>query len=819
MTHPTILPAALLLSLSVLAQSPAPAPDLTNAAEPASLSTISGADLIDLIRANGLDPEQCYFVRDLSLRKDDIRLYFNEGYLIFSKPVAGHRLSAMFAGLDETADGEIILLPPDRAERESLAKFTGTPNLDEHFTTALLTFTDTTGDELLSSIVQGGRGRRISGAGTSMIQRFGSVVANITNSLLPRLTTDLLSPNRSGGGLLYITMTGKRLGTLDVIHDPLAEDSVLAGQMKQRDGDTVFDVWTGFADRAIRTSEQERVPLPYSLSDFKIQATIDQDLFLEATTRATLRLADTERVFSFGLSRAEAVTEVRIDGQPVELLAEESERRRAMRADENDVFLVVSPEPLLAGSEHSIEFDHQGLVIRRHGGNVYSVDARSGWYPLAGLNYTTYDLEFRYPEELTLVTPGVIAEDRVEEGWRITRRVTETPIRIAGFNLGRYSGVHREHGEISVDVYGNRGLETALVPRMRRSIITQRLPQFSFGGAERTWTIDSTPTPPDPLARLEQVAADVTASLEFFSDRFGPPALNTLTVSPVPGTSGQGFPGLIYLSTLSYLEPEARPDRIQNDREEAFYSELMVAHEVAHQWWGNVVAGRGYRDEWIMEALAHYSALLWIEHTQGPEAMQARLEEFRQDLRKSVTGEPLEAFGPVSWGYRLGASENEATPRVITYEKGAWIFHMLRQRLGDDSFFALLRSLRDRFQYDHVSTGELRALAKEFLPEGMRSGQIDLFFENWIHSTGMPRLSVSSRTEQGDAGVVVTGSLQQDDVAEGFAVEVPIEIELPSGQVQTVWVETGEDPETFTLTVPVTPVRVALRSGSVLHSN
>ena len=69
----------------------------------------------------------------------------------------------------------------------------------------------------------------------------------------------------------------------------------------------------------------------------------------------------------------------------------------------------------------------------------------------------------------------------------------------------------------------------------------------------------ATPVAPDPHARLHDVAADVSSSLEFFASAFGPPALNTLTVSPIPGTFGQGFPGLVYLSTLAYLDPSQRP--------------------------------------------------------------------------------------------------------------------------------------------------------------------------------------------------------------------------------------------------------------------
>src|SRR5262249_39150978 len=93
--------------------------------------------------------------------------------------------------------------------------------------------------------------------------------------------------------------------------------------------------------------------------------------------------------------------------------------------------------------------------------------------------------------------------------------------------------------------------------------------------------------------RLRELANDVVNALEFMSARFGPPPLPTLTVSPAPGAFGQGFPGLIYLSTLSYVGASNRMIARMRDTDQLFFSEMLYAHEVAHQWWGNVVASSG----------------------------------------------------------------------------------------------------------------------------------------------------------------------------------------------------------------------------------
>ncbi len=108
---------------------------------PSLLPAGPGTDLAKSIREVGFDRGQCYRVRDVTLVKDDIRIYLTEGHLIFSKPVAGRPIAALFSADVEGGDGEIILLPPDRAERRSLANFVHAPNLDDHFRTALFIFT------------------------------------------------------------------------------------------------------------------------------------------------------------------------------------------------------------------------------------------------------------------------------------------------------------------------------------------------------------------------------------------------------------------------------------------------------------------------------------------------------------------------------------------------------------------------------------------------------------------------------------------------------------------------------------------------------
>src|SRR5580765_7787367 len=151
----------------------------------------TAADVVHLIHESGMDPAECYRVRDLSFVKDDIKLYLNDGYLIFSKPVLGQRLSAVFSTDVEGGDGEAIVIPPTRSERQSLAGFTQSPNLDEHFRAVLMVSTEGSVARLLHSLEQEAGAKKAPEMGALLAERWGPVVSNISGPMQMRLVADL----------------------------------------------------------------------------------------------------------------------------------------------------------------------------------------------------------------------------------------------------------------------------------------------------------------------------------------------------------------------------------------------------------------------------------------------------------------------------------------------------------------------------------------------------------------------------------------------------------------------------------------------------
>jgi hypothetical protein len=755
------------------------------------------------VREIALDAGECYRVRDLALPKDEARFFFTDGYLIFAKPVAGVRMAAVFTADVEGGEAELLVLPPNRGERRSLASYTRTPNLDEHLVAAVLIFSDDTYTKLTEQIRQNEAGKKSPEMGALMAEKWTPIVRNIASSFQARLVWDVLLGEPQGHGFLAASMSGKTLGNFDLYYDRSAREQIVMGKLNTRENTLFFDVWTSFVAKSFRNRLAEP---DLMLGDFRIQATLQPDLSLSVVTRvkATPGRAALP-VLAFDVAHPMRISAVTVDGQPAEVLQRESIRSDLLRNVGNEMFLVVPPAPLERGKEHEIEFHHEGKVIFEAGNRVYYVGARANWFPNIGLQFAKYDLTFKYPKDLDLVTAGTLVEEHDEGDWRITRRKTSAPIRIAGFNLGQYERVRLTRNGYTLEVCANRAIEPALEPKRPPMEMPQgpphREPQIMILPPE---------LPPDPERRLQEIASEIAAALEFMAARFGPPALPNLTVAPVPGRFGQGFPGLIYLSTMSYLAPQNKAIRALDAHGRLFFSDILQAHETAHQWWGNVVTSAGYHDEWLMEALADYSALLYLENKNGTQPVALALDSYKTNLLQTVNGQTVEATGPIVLGMRL---ENSQTPTAyynITYGKGSWIMHMLRRRMGDERFLAMLADLRKEYERKALSTEDFRLLAARFLPEKSADPQLENFFDQWVYGTGIPALKLNYSVK-GKAGALrLNGTVTQSDVASDFSVLAPVEIQLGHGKTLTRWVQTADGAVTFSMALPQAPVKVQL---------
>jgi hypothetical protein len=780
---------------------------------PAAALAQTAAAIGEKLRRLELDPEQCYRVRDLEFHREDIRFYLNDGSLIFSQPVEGRRVIAVFRTTEPADDGELLLRPPDRGERASLARATGSPNLNEHFHTAVFVFGDGGAEELLEAIRQSGPKPRPE-EGLLLAGRYNEAVRNFAQSFQVRLVRDLLTGDRKNG-LFYAALSGNSRGNFDVLHEPMLPEQVIVGEVSAS-APGRFNVWTSFPGRSRRQSGA-LPPEEALVEDYRIEAAVGADLRLDLRVEAALKPQQRlQGALIFELAPEMELKSARLDGKEAEIFRRESLRSALIGGNVNEPFLLVLPEPLEAGSQHRLEFELGGNVIRRAGNGVLYVGARTNWYPSRGYHYTKFDLTFRVPKELRVAATGDLVEERMDGETRVARFRTSAPVRLAGFNIGSFEEAEARADDLLVRVFANRTVEPGLLPPPRQIVVPpQALPRTP--GRQPSQMITLTPAPPNPQARMKELAAEVASAMQWMKQQFGPPALPGLIVSPIPGNFGQGFPGLVYLSTISYLPEKERPAAVQSSRLNVFFSEILLAHEAAHQWWGNVVTSASYRDEWLQEALANYTALMLFERKHGAKALESILDEYRGELLREI-GEPkrtVESTGPITWGARLRGAEGVDPWRVITYCKGSWILHMLRRRMGDAAFLKMLGELRRRYAYQPVTTEQFRALAAEFTAKDDPDRTLEGFFDTWVYGTGIPVLETAVRVRGKAPSVEVAVSVKQSGVPDDFLLELPVEVRATRTSRPLVkWVRTGDDSATVAFRLQAPPARVEVAPGA-----
>jgi len=788
---------------------------------PAFCQSSRAADLGRAVTGAGLDASECYRVRDVEFSVDDAHFYLTSGYLIFGKPVNGAPLSAVFSSEVDGGDAEILLLPPNRSERKSLASYTGSPNLDEHFASAIFLFTGAQGTALLDQVRSNEDLKKAPDVGALLADQARETVNNIATGIESRIVLDLLNGDRQTQGFFQAVIGGKKLGTFDLLYDPRSFEQFTAGQIVMREGKSYWNTWTSFQDR---THAGQPAPLPEErILSYRIDATLDPSLALRCVTRIRIAATGASRmVIPFELAGQMTATSAKVDGVPAEVYERDSVRGGLIQNTGNELLLVIPPRPLEPGTEHEIEIVHGGTIVVDTGHQVYYVSARGTWYPGRGLQFATYDVTYRYPKNLDLVSAGLAKEDRTEEDTRITRHVQDGPVRMLGFNLGQYDRKMVDAGGVQVEVTANREIQEAAAPRA--SQLPPESPQLSPPGPRAKRAIrglppvvnDLDPPPPgaSPSDQLSTIATDVAAALDFYRARFGEPPVKQVEVSPLPGSFGQGFAGMIYLSTLSYRPESTRAESATESYLRVFYGELIRAHEVAHQWWGNVVTVPSYHHEWLMEALANYSALMFLESRRGPKILDGVLDEYRRQLlAKGDDGETSESEGAIVQGQRLEGSHNPNAWNAVVYGKGTWIIHMLRRRMGDERFTKMLGELRRRYEWKTIDTEQFRALCAEFLPPGTSDPRLENFFDTWVYGTGVPTLKLTYSVKGKPGAYRLIGTVEQSDVTDDFTVAVPVEIQTGRGRV-VQQVLTGSDPAPFSVAVAAPGAKAILDPGA-----
>jgi aminopeptidase N len=204
------------------------------------------------------------------------------------------------------------------------------------------------------------------------------------------------------------------------------------------------------------------------------------------------------------------------------------------------------------------------------------------------------------------------------------------------------------------------------------------------------------------------------------------------------------------------------------------FRDSLTSHELAHQWWGDMLTCATWHDIWLNEGFATYSTALWYEFASGvpdAEARRAYMEVRRPPLLDGTV-----YVHDISDPNRIFSSN-------YSYSKGAWALHMLRGVVGDDAFFEILAAYRGRFEYSTATTEDFRAVA-----EDIWGGDLEWFFEEWIYGGGAPAYRSSWQEREINGSRFLEIMLEQNQNESVF--QMPVEIlTLENGQNRSyrVW--------------------------------
>ncbi len=765
----------------------------------------------------GLDPARVFRVRDSSLDRPAVHITFEDGTIAFTQDVLGRITGAFFEG-----DGEVLLVPPNDLERRSMSLFTGMAILEERFTTAYLRFNDDTAAELQP-------GLRQPEDAEAFVTRWNETARNLASGDAMRLLASfsemlpLSDPGASNDAatfraqkddrMLHARLQGNTLGTFDIFFDSTAEEQVESGQAKATDSGTIYyDVWTSFSagdtvknnpalEQTLQTlpAETQMREDPISVRNYVIHAEVKPPKELDAEVKLDLEVSREEsRFLIFELSRFLKVHSVEQDGQAVEFIQNPAVEGTRLARSGNDLVAVILRSRLKKGQQVDLRFVYRGEVLAEAAKGLLYVGARGTWYPNRGITMSNYDLTFRYPPGWTLVASGKPAPipDRSElpsqaepnrEQLQVGRWVSERPMPVAGFDLGKYAKVVAQAGNISVETYA-----TAEVERDFPTPPVDSQPAIEPPRGKLPPPLVGSPLPSP--ARNATAVADLTANaIRYYAARFGPFPYSKLALTQLPGRESQGWPGLVFLSSYAFLTRNERQDLHMNDAQ-ALNTQQVPAHEAAHQWWGDLITWKTYRDQWFSEGLANYSSLMFLkEH--DPEGFRQLLEKYRRDLvKKNKDGNLPKDAGPVTLGSRLFSSHFPEAYEAVTYGRGTWLFYMLHAMLldaanetarkdpthpmADDPFLKSLRKVRERYEGKAISTRELLNVFAEDLPASLRfdgKASLDWFLDGWISGTSLPKLELQAvKFIAKPDGVVASGTIRQKEAENNLVTSVPL---------------------------------------------
>jgi hypothetical protein len=767
------------------------------------------------------DPAKFARVGSVVLERDRIQITLSGGAIQFVKPVAGLVYGAAFRGT-----GRLRVTAPDGREAQQLKLFTGNEEVfDAEFTEAIFGFNDRTFEEIGAKVTWEQSADPALGALFQERLKFGE---DYGAEPLPRLVKTVLAGDRRRNEGFYAELKTEK-GWAVVRISTLDPEEVFLGMWKTFGISRFVETWMRFPRGRVTSAQAWDNPVAredFIPESYQIFATATRDAELQARTIVHGKAQwEGERVLNFSLDPRLRATSVKntATGQAVPYVQARDPGDR--RQGYGDYLSLLFAEPLSRDKSVSLEFVYAGKgPIRKMGDGVYFCQSL-GWYPVK-FNFamrSNFELNFRSPRQYSLVAVGLKTAETSEGGETLSTWKSEKPIAVAGFAYGDVRVEKTLVGGIEVEVYANRQPDDQMKDILRRSEQGNQTIPLRGGereGAGATGTALGTLT---PASMAGTIATEMGNSIRLLEAYFGSYPYKRLAVSTIPFSYGQGWPALIYLSTLTFLDSFQRQQLGIRGPAARRLTDFFRAHETSHQWWGHKVAWKSYHDQWLSEGFAEFSGNLYLQKRTGNKEYLTRIQEARNDMNLTDDkGHKYDSVGPIWMGQRLNSSESPGAYQRLVYGKGGAVLHMLRMMLinprdpqdPEARFKTMMKEFTSKFDNAAASTEDFKAVADKHMLPDMNldgNGRLDWFFNQYVYGTGLPTYEFKyTLTDAGGGQWKLNGTVTQSGVPSGWKDVLPLYMEVNQNLFRVGTVNVMQPVVTIEETMPFKPTKVVL---------
>jgi hypothetical protein len=723
---------------------------------------LEGISSVDGLYRLRLETDRPLVAKNFRLTSEDLTVVLDEGTVFPVQTDDG------VTGVVLVGRGEMQFQPAPPAERGQLRIFSGRETLNAQFETAFIRLNPS---DYRAQV--GALNLPAAPIDARAVRRAESVFERLAPKSflvdLRDLSSDewfLLPPNKD----FVAEVDTRRYDTLTFTRSSAQAEDV---SLFQRENKKTIALYASAAKLAARGRfYSDDAFRDYDVQDFNVDVSVQPERqVLQGRTRlalrvrstsmssVTLRLADALQVQSVVSVEYGPLLHLRVRGQDTVLVS----LPRAVPQD-SDLTLIVTYGGRLSSQDLDIDTiavagepgqDSQTLFpVEPH----YLLSNRTYWYPQNPVwDFATATIRVTVPDGYRAVASG----EQVPPSQVIAPR----------------EGLTLQNGATFVFRSAQPLRYLALVvSRMSRVSEKTMTIESSRPGADIDKVTVAVEAQPRLQGRGRQLAPQVEEIMRFYSTLVGEAPFPTMTIalveSELPGGHSPG-----YFAVLNDPVPTANASWRGDPASFDGYPEFFLAHELAHQWWGQALGWKNYHEQWLSEGFAQYFAALYAQKARGDRVFGDMLKQFRRwSLSQSDQG-------PVHLGYRLGHIKTDLRVyRAVVYNKGAAVLHMLRRLLGDEAFFAGLRRFYDDRRFQKAGTDDLeRALEAE-------SGRtLDRFFERWIYGTDIPRIGFKSTIRDGQ--VTVRFTQPNDNV---FDLPVTVTLTMADGKTRDVIVPLTE---------------------------